>query len=105
MGKDDVTLVDAQGWGDSVLWLDARPDEQYNREHIPGALLLNEDRWGELLPQMLAVWSPEKRVVVYCSSQNCSASHDVAHRLKEEAGLKEVFVLHGGWEKWLEAKK
>lgn len=105
LAKDEVKLEDAQAWGESVLWVDARPDEQFQKDHIPGAISLNEDRWSELLPQMLAAWSPEKRVVVYCSSRSCAASHEVARRLRTEAELKEVFVLHGGWEKWLEAKK
>ena len=103
--KDEVTLEQARGFGDSILWLDARPDAQFVQAHIPGALALNEDRWGELLPQMLAVWSPDKKVVVYCGSQSCAASHEVARRLRTEAELKNVFVLHGGWETWLEANK
>jgi rhodanese-related sulfurtransferase len=105
VAKDEVTVEQARNWGDTVLWLDARPDAQFLEQHIPGALPLNEDRWGELLPQMLAVWSPDKHVVVYCSSQSCAASHEVARRLHEEANLENVSVLHGGWEKWLEANK
>lgn len=105
MAPDEVTLEDAQAWGDAVLWVDARPDEQFEHEHIPGAIPLNEDRWSELLPLMLAAWSPDKRVVVYCSSRSCAASHEVARRLREEAKLEQIFVLHGGWEKWLESRK
>ena len=105
IGPDEVTLQQAQGWGDGVLWIDARPAEQFDREHVPNAVLLNEDRWDELLPQMLEKWSPDKRIVVYCSSLSCAASHDVARRLREEAQLPNVFVLHGGWETWLESKR
>ncbi len=100
-----VTLAQARAWGANVIWVDARPEEEFAREHVPGALLLNEDRWNELLPQMLMAWSPEKRVVVYCSSQSCGASREVARRLREEAQLKNVFVLDGGWEAWLAEKK
>ena len=105
VGKDEVELPQAQAWGETVMWVDARPAAQYESEHIPNATLLNEDRWQELLPPMLNAWSPEKRVVVYCSSQSCAASHEVARRLREEAGLKNVFVLHGGWEAWLATKR
>ena len=59
----------------------------------------------ELLPQMLATWSPEKRVVVYCSSESCGSSREVARRLREEARLKDVFVLEGGWEAWVNQKR
>jgi rhodanese-related sulfurtransferase len=99
-----VTLAQARAWGRNAIWVDARPDAEFEREHIPGAVLLNEDRWSELLPQFLATWSPEKRVVVYCSSQSCNASREVARRLKDEAQLKNVFVLQGGWEEWLKKK-
>jgi len=99
-----VTLAQARAWGRNAIWVDARPDVEFEREHIPGAVLLNEDRWNELLPRFLATWSPEKRVVVYCSSQTCNASREVARRLKDEAKLKNVFVLQGGWDEWLKKK-
>ncbi|MDQ6809954.1 MAG: rhodanese-like domain-containing protein [Verrucomicrobiota bacterium] len=103
--SDQVTVVQAQAWGARAMWLDARPDDQFARDHVPGAMSLNEDRWSELLPPVLETWSPDKRIVVYCSSQSCGASREVARRLRTEGGLKNVFVLEGGWEAWLAAKK
>lgn len=100
-----VTVDRARAWGDNAIWVDARPEEEFARDHVPNALLLNEDRWNELLPQFLAAWSPGKKVVVYCSSQSCNASREVARRLRDEAQLKNVFVLEGGWEKWLNSRK
>jgi rhodanese-related sulfurtransferase len=102
---DEVTVAQTQAWGDSVMWVDARPDEEFEREHVPNAVVLNEDRWNELLPQMLAVWSPEKRVVIYCSTQSCGASRSIAKRLREEAQLTNVYVLEGGWDAWLKSKR
>ena len=99
-----VTVAQARAWGRNAIWVDARPDVEFEREHVTGAVLLNEDRWNELLPQFLTAWSPEKRVVVYCSSQSCNASREVARRLRDEAQLKNVFVLKGGWEEWLKKK-
>jgi len=96
-----ITVTQARAWGGNAIWVDARPDEEFARDHVPGALSLNEDRWNELLPQFLAAWSPEKRIVIYCSSQSCNASREVAHRLRNEAQLPNVFVLKGGWEEWL----
>jgi len=96
----EVTLWTARAWVPNVLWIDARPAMEYRLAHIEGAVLLNEDGWDELLPAVLEKWSPEQKVVVYCSSQSCAASHEVARRLREEAGLPEVFVMEGGWEAW-----
>jgi rhodanese-related sulfurtransferase len=100
-----VTVANARGWGSSAIWIDARSAEDFEKDHVPGALLLNGDRWNELLPQVLTTWSPEKRVVVYCSAVGCGSSREVARRLRQEAELKNVFVLEGGWEAWLAEKK
>jgi rhodanese-related sulfurtransferase len=106
-----VTVDQARSWGDDAMWVDARPAEEFEHDHIPGAILLNEDSWNELLPQFLGQWSPDKKVVVYCSAQSCNAAGEVARRLREEAQLKDnqgkncVFVLEGGWEEWVKSRR
>ena len=96
-----VTPAEARAWGEKAIWVDSRSEEEFTRDHVPGAVLLNEDRWNELLPQFLALWSPDKKVLVYCSSESCNVAIEVAQRLRTEAQLKDVFVLEGGWEEWL----
>jgi rhodanese-related sulfurtransferase len=100
-----VNVDQARTWGGNVIWVDARPDDEFARDHVPGAMSLNEDRWNELLPQFLATWSPGKKIVVYCSSLSCNASREVARRLRKEAQLPDVFVLEGGWEAWLKKNR
>jgi rhodanese-related sulfurtransferase len=100
-----VTIAQTRAWGQSVIWVDARPDAEFARDHVPGALSLNEDRWNELLPQFLAGWSPGKKVVVYCSAESCDLAREVAERLRKEAQISDVFVLKGGWEAWLKKKR
>jgi rhodanese-related sulfurtransferase len=100
-----VSVAQARSWGGAAIWVDARPDEEFERDHVPGATSLNEDRWNDLLPQFLAVWSPEKKVVVYCSAESCNAAREVANRLRDEAQLKNVYVMEGGWEAWLKSKQ
>jgi rhodanese-related sulfurtransferase len=100
-----VSVTQAREWGENAIWVDARLDHEFARDHVLGALPLNEDRWNELLPQFLAAWSPEKKVVIYCSSEGCNASREVARRLRKEAQLPNVFVLEGGWEEWLKSRK
>jgi rhodanese-related sulfurtransferase len=100
-----VTVDQARTWGGNVIWVDARPDEEFASDHVPGALSLNEDRWNELLPQFLAVWSPGTKVVVYCSSLSCNTSREVVRRLRREAQLPDVFVLEGGWEAWVKKNR
>ena len=98
-----VTVDQAKAWGEGAIWVDARPDDEFARDHVPGAFSVNEDRWNELLPQFLPNWSPDKKVVVYCGAESCNAAREVAKRLRDEAQLQNVFVLDGGWEGW--AKK
>jgi rhodanese-related sulfurtransferase len=93
-----ATVEKAKGWGTEALWIDARPDQEFAQEHFPGALPLNEDHFNAQLPAVLAAWSPERKVVVYCSSKSCGASRAIAERLRNEAKLTDVFVLEGGWE-------
>ena len=104
--SDLVEVATARGWGGNVLWVDARPTEDFEHDHVPGAVSLNEDRWGEALAQFLAKdWSPEKKIVVYCSAASCNLAEDVARRLREEAKLpNEIRILKGGWEAWLAQK-
>jgi rhodanese-related sulfurtransferase len=103
----ELALADAEHLAPPVIWVDARPDEEYAAQHIPGALSLNEDRWDELIKNFLDTWSdqPGARVVVYCNSQRCDASRAVAVRLHHEYQIGNVFVLQGGWNAWLEAHK
>ena len=104
--SDFVEVQTARSWGANVIWVDARPSAEFERDHVPGAVSLNEDRWGEALSQFLAKdWVPEKRIVVYCSAASCNLAEDVARRLREEAKLpNEIRILKGGWEAWLEKK-
>jgi rhodanese-related sulfurtransferase len=96
-----VSVDQARQWSGTTIWVDARPDVDFAHDHVPGAISLNEDHWNELLPQLLAAWSPEKKIVVYCSAQSCDLAREVAERLRKEAQLPDVFVLEGGWEAWL----
>ena len=104
--SDFVEVETARAWGSNVIWVDARPTDEFERDHVPGAVSLNEDRWNEALPEFLAKeWSPEKKIVVYCSAASCNLAEDVARRLRTEAKLpNDIRILKGGWEGWL-AKK
>ena len=100
-----VTVEKAKSWGTGALWVDARPNQDFEKEHFSGALSLNEDHFDQQLPNVLAAWEPQKKVVVYCSTKTCGASREIARRLREDAHLADVFVLEGGWEALHAAKK
>jgi rhodanese-related sulfurtransferase len=99
LAPGEERLPTVLAWGESVLWVDARSADEYRADHVPGAILLNLESWDELLPNFLDQWSPDKKVVVYCSAATCELSHEVAERLRK-SGIASVFVLKGGWEAW-----
>ena len=105
LSPGEILLQTALDGKDNVIWLDARQEADFQKDHIPGAILLNEDRWDDLLPPVLNAWRNGKIIVVYCSSLQCQSSEAVAKRLREEVKLPQVYVLKGGWESWLAAKK
>lgn len=102
LDEGEVSLNIIDSWSGAVLWIDARSAEAYEKEHIPGAVLLNMDRFDELLPGLFDAWEGNETLVVYCDSRQCGASEAVADRLREDLGMEEVFVLKGGWESWKE---
>jgi len=77
----------------SVFWVDARADEDFESGHLDGAISLNEERWEELLLGFLDSWGADDPIVVYCSSQACLRSREVAERLQEELGVEDIYVL------------
>src|SRR5262245_7431201 len=100
-----VSIDQAREWGDSAIWIDARPDDEFARDHVPGAISLNEDRWNELLPENLAAWPPGEKVVVYCSAPCCDSARGLAERLAKGAQAPDVSVLERGWEGWQKKNK
>jgi rhodanese-related sulfurtransferase len=100
LAPGEVLLTTARAWGDEVQWIDARTRSKYERTHIPGAILLNEDEWDKLVGPFLDAWDPDKKMVVYCDGGTCHASQAVAERIRNELQLGNVFVLKGGWDAW-----
>jgi rhodanese-related sulfurtransferase len=102
--EGEILLQDALA-ADEITWIDARSYDAFETEHIPGAILLNEDHWDEHFEQFIQVWDGVSKLVVYCDSRTCAASKGVADRLKEDLGFEDVLVLKGGWETWLNHQK
>lgn len=82
-----------------VVWIDARSRADYQADHLPGAILLNPEEWGELLFQSQeSLQSAFARpVIVYCDGDACTRSAEVGERLRELLGLSPVYILKGDW--------
>lgn len=102
LAADEVTVkIVQEKWSGGVTWVDARPREDYEKAHIPGALLLNEQEADALLfDHIEKLQDSTKPLVVYCDGHACQASRKMAKYLRERLPGAEIYVLRGGWEAW-----
>lgn len=96
---DEVSMaVIREKFHEEVLWIDARPADQFAAKHMPGAINVSEQQFDEQLVLHLdTLQTNTKPVVVYCSGQKCEASRKVMQKLKEMGFVKDAFIFKGGW--------
>jgi rhodanese-related sulfurtransferase len=101
-----VTWTEVQPKISSGEWLlvDARDEDQFAAEHIPGAVSLPAASYEEMLLFFAEEHGREKPVVIYCGTEDCEVSAELAMRLRDEAGLKEIRILEGGILAWRRAR-
>jgi rhodanese-related sulfurtransferase len=106
--EGEISLADAleRQKKDGVVWLDARQESEFRKGHIPGAILLNEYDWENLLVnsfEKITQAPDQSPAIVYCDGQKCAASHAVRKRLEESKAIgdREILVLHGGFPAWV----
>ncbi len=103
---DEVGLKEIhERWKGDVIWLDARPRDQFDKAHIPEARLLNEQEFDNQLLEMLdTLQTATKPVIIYCGGQKCEASRHVREKLMTMVPLENCFILKGGWPAWQAAQ-
>ena len=101
-----VTWEEAKPEIASREWLlvDARDEDQFGAEHIPGAVSLPAASYEEMLFFFAEEHGREKTVVVYCGTEDCEMSAELAMRLRDEAGLTDIRILEGGILAWKRAQ-
>jgi rhodanese-related sulfurtransferase len=101
-GTPWIELTEARGLlGDpSVLFVDCRPNDQFQAGHISAALSLPSD---QTLPS--AAMGPlraARLIIAYCDARGgCESSQRLAARLRE-LGLADVRILKDGLPGWLQ---
>ncbi|MFM2198878.1 MAG: hypothetical protein RLZZ505_2310 [Verrucomicrobiota bacterium] len=95
---DEICLADVEG---NVLWVDARSRGEWEKNGLKGSILWNMDPKEDLnlfeaeaLPHIAAA----ELVVIYCGSEKCGTSREVAGRIRKMDLGPAVKVLHGGWD-------
>jgi rhodanese-related sulfurtransferase len=96
--SDEICLSDAKG---KILWVDARSRSEWQETGIKDSILWNMDSQedantfeAEAAPHIAAA----ELVVVYCGSEKCGISREVADRIRRMDLGPQVKVLHGGWD-------
>lgn len=103
---DELTLKDiTERWKGDVIWLDARPKDQFEAAHIPEARPLNEQSFDEQLFDMLdLLQTNSKPIIIYCGGQKCEASRHVREKLLSRVPVEQCYVLKGGFPAWQKAQ-
>ena len=104
--KSDEVCLQQISLADKILWVDARSRKDWEKNGLPGSVLWSleagEDMQAfevEIATKLIEI----PRVIVYCGSEACGLSREVAERIRNMQLGAEVSVLHGGWRALSEA--
>jgi len=96
-----TNLKDAKACFDSknAIFLDARPIEDYEAEHIAGALWLCFESVDEDYDKVLGKTPKDQLLITYCSDQQCASAIKLADELVARGHTRVVIMLEGlpGW--------
>ena len=87
---------------DAAIFVDARPESQYNQGHIKGAVCLPWQEADRRFMEVADRLEDQKTIITYCDGKYCELSHELALFLSD-MGFKDVRVLVNGWTKWRRA--
>ena len=94
--EETAPRVEAGDW----ILVDARDEEQFHARHIPGAISLPGNAYPEMIEFFAEEQGKNKTVVVYCGTEDCDLSTELALRLRDEAGFGDIRILDGGFLAW-----
>jgi 3-mercaptopyruvate sulfurtransferase SseA len=83
-----------------VVFVDARPHQEFGTAHVAGAVNLPVD--DPIDPARLAMLKAAQLVVIYCDRPQCGLSTRLGQRLRT-LGIADVRVLAEGWHAWFAA--
>jgi len=83
----------------SAIVVDARPATLFQKGHVPGAINLSAIRPADRATNDILKYPSSTPVIVYCESNNCTDSEEVATLLRTK-GMQRVRVFPDGWQAW-----
>jgi len=100
----DISLPEAKKlfFQQPVVFIDARPQDDYEKGHIKGALGLPWNEVDRNFMRMTEDISPDTLIITYCDGETCELSHNLAIFLLD-MGFSNTRILINGWTLWKEA--
>ncbi len=95
---DFDTAKEKYNMGDAIF-IDARTEEEFNAGHIPGALNLSFEDFSEGKPEILEFLPEDIELLIYCDTDECKSSEQVA-RLLKSYNYTNVKIVQSGWVNW-----
>jgi len=84
----------------TAIFIDAREPKEFKVGHIPGALNLPAEQFGEYFEKLgSGLPKEEAPLIVYCQGGVCDESHRVLEHLKT-LEFKNLYLFTGGWQEW-----
>ncbi len=83
----------------SALIVDVRSKDIFLKGHIPNARSIPLSKFDDLIGDFYKTWQLDQKMVVYCSSPECTDSHTFATKLFK-MGYENVLVFPGGFNGW-----
>ena len=81
-------------------FVDVRPEEKFNRSHIPGAVNLPVSAFENAWPDAIDELIPEIGVLIYCDEEDCESPHFVAKQLAR-IGFQDIMIMEDkGFLQW-----
>ncbi len=85
--------------GGNSLFIDARPDVDFEQGHIKGSVNLYEKDFDEWIDDFLSRTDPETTIITYCDGSDCLLGKNLAEKLFS-VGYNNVYYLTNGWTSW-----
>lgn len=103
ISADEICLSTVQaGWPEGTfLWIDARGEAEWKLDGMEGSIHLttaSEIPFDQQVEASLERLMTTPRALVYCGTEACGTSKEVAKRLGEFGLIPEIRALHGGWQ-------
>lgn len=96
VGYDEVRKMTQSGRG---IIIDARVAEDFAGSHISGAINIPPNATSDVVAERLQGVAKTTVLVVYCQSESCPFSKQVAKRMAK-LGFNNLALYRGGWAEW-----